>query len=165
MPDDNTFKSSRREGSIQQGDGAVEPHGRNSYDGGSPDIAGKGIPDVPDLPRLQSRPAERQIEQLPTRLVGSGIFARKDARRMQPVLAHGRFNLGGVDIGHNINRIRRLFKKGGRFIEKGRAPPIGVEELAEYMRILRRAELRQCAAKGGKFQPPLCLKSLTMGNG
>lgn len=135
VPDDNTFKSSRREGSIQQGDGAVEPHDQDSYGGGSPDIAGKGIPNVQNFPRFQPRPTKRQIEQLPARFVGSGIFARKDARRMQPVLAHGRFNLGGVDIGHNINRIRRLLKKGGRFIEKGRAPPIGVQRFAERIRI------------------------------
>ena len=33
------------------------------------------------------------------------------------------------------------------------------------MRILRRAELRQCAAKGGKFQPPLRLKRVPVGGG
>ena len=114
VPDDNTSKSSRREGS----DGAVEPYGRDSYGGGSPDIAGKGIPDVQNFPRLQSRPAERQIEQLPARLVRLGVLTREYTRRMQPVLAHGRFSLGGVDIGHNINRIRRLLKKRRPFIQK-----------------------------------------------
>lgn len=165
MPDDNTFKSSRREGSIQQGDGAVEPHGRNSYGGGSPEIAGKGIPDVQNFPRLQSRPAERQIEQLPARLVRPGVLTHEYTRRMQPVLAHGRFNVGGVDIGDDINRIGRPLKKGGRFIKKGRTPPIGVQRFAECIRIFQGAGIRQGTTKGGKLQPPLCLKSLTMGNG
>ena len=81
------------------------------------------------------------------------------------MMAHGLFNVGGIDIGDDINRIGRPLEKSGRFIEKGRAPPIGVEELAERMRILRRAELRQCAAKGGKFQPPLRLKRVPVGGG